>query len=308
MYRTFVILRHTFLEAIVQPIYTLLLALGAAILIIFALLPYFTLGEDLNMFKSVGLDVILLFTLIATLFATSRSIYEEIEDRTMLTLMSKPLSRLEVMVGKYLGIISAALLMVAVLGVLIMLCTWWRLPSDYQLRTSTLDTAELQRIQNMRMMHLSGLVPSLIALWLQISVLAAIGVAISTRLALVVNLPIVILLYIAGNLTWSLFPITFTGDDTGTPLESRSIFVKAIAYLISLILPYLATFDLRGNALLRPIALSGTQFAENPSAVSLGALWGDLGVAALYAISYVTFALAIGMLSFRTRELGGGEG
>ena len=28
MYRTFVILRHTFLEAIVQPIYTLLLALG----------------------------------------------------------------------------------------------------------------------------------------------------------------------------------------------------------------------------------------------------------------------------------------
>ena len=35
MYRTFVILRHTFLEAIVQPIYSLLLALGAAILCVF---------------------------------------------------------------------------------------------------------------------------------------------------------------------------------------------------------------------------------------------------------------------------------
>src|ERR1043166_8831025 len=93
MSRPFVIVRHTFREAIVQPIYTLLLVFGAAILIIFGLLPFFTLGEDTTMFKSVGLDVILLLVLIATLFATSKSSYEEIEDRTMLTLMSKPVHR-----------------------------------------------------------------------------------------------------------------------------------------------------------------------------------------------------------------------
>src|SRR5688572_32637445 len=89
MYRTFVILRHTFREAIVQPIFSLLLVFGAAIIIIFGVLPFFTLGEDTTMFKSVALDVVLLLVLIATLFATSKSIYEEIEDRTMLTLMSK---------------------------------------------------------------------------------------------------------------------------------------------------------------------------------------------------------------------------
>ena len=81
-------------------------ALGAAILIIFGLLPFFTLGEDTVMYKSVALDVILLLVLIATLFATSKSIYEEIEDRTMLTLMSKPVRKWEVLVGKYLGIIA----------------------------------------------------------------------------------------------------------------------------------------------------------------------------------------------------------
>jgi hypothetical protein len=59
------------------------------------------------MFKSVCLDVILLLVLITTLFATSKSIYEEIEDRTMLTLMSKPLKKWEVLLGKYLGIILA---------------------------------------------------------------------------------------------------------------------------------------------------------------------------------------------------------
>src|SRR2546429_7822354 len=115
MYRTLVIVRHTFREAIVQPIYTLLLVFGAAILIIFGLLPFFTLGEDTVMFKSVGLDVILVIVLIATLFATSKSIFDEIEDRTMLTLMSKPVRKWEVLVGKYLGILTAAGIAVAIL-------------------------------------------------------------------------------------------------------------------------------------------------------------------------------------------------
>jgi len=308
MYRTFVILRHTFVEAVLQPIYSLLLAVGAAVLVIFALLPFFTLGEDTNMFKSVGLDIILLLTLIATLFATSKSIYEEIEDRTMLTLMSKPISRLEVMVGKYLGIITAAAMMVAVLGALIVLCTYWRLPVDNQMRTRTLDDREILQIWNMRKMHIAGLIPSLLLLWMQISVLAAIGVAISTRLSLVVNLPVVILLYIAGNLTRFLFPVQFGTDDANTPLEGRSVLVKGAAYVFGLILPYLAAFDIRSYAVYRVIGLAGTEYAANASAVSPAAMWADVGVTTLYAICYITFALSIGMLSFRTRELGGGEG
>src|SRR5829696_3919615 len=155
MYRTFVILRHTFLEAIVQPIFTLLLALGAVILFVFALLPFFTLGEDLVMFKSVGLDVILLLVLIVTLFSTSRSIFDEIEDRTMLTLMSKPVRRWEVLLGKYLGIILATALAVAILGGVLMIATYLRIPDDYMIRTRTLDDRELANLAGYRKMHLT---------------------------------------------------------------------------------------------------------------------------------------------------------
>src|SRR5436190_7431074 len=139
MYRTIVILRHTFLEAVVQPIYPLLLVIGAAILVIFGLLPFFTLGEDAVMYKAVGLDIVLLLVLISTLFATSKSIYEEIEDRTMLTLMSKPVEKWEVLVGKYLGIILAALLAVAALGAVLVLGVYWRVPNDYLLSPNALD-------------------------------------------------------------------------------------------------------------------------------------------------------------------------
>src|SRR5687768_8389724 len=135
MYRTSVILRHTFKESIVQPIYPLLLGIGSAILVIFGMLPFFTLGEDTRMYVSVGLDIILLFVLISTLFATSKSIFEEIEDRTMLTLMSKPVKKWEVILGKYLGIVAAALLACAVLGIVIALATWLRVPGDYMMST-----------------------------------------------------------------------------------------------------------------------------------------------------------------------------
>jgi ABC-type transport system involved in multi-copper enzyme maturation permease subunit len=290
----------------VQPIYSLLIAIGAAILVVFAMLPFFTLGEDTMMFKAVDLDVILLMVLISTLFATSKSIYEEIEDRTMLTLMSKPVQKWEVLVGKYLGIILAAALAVGLLGVVIILCTWWRIPSDYLLRTMSLDDRELKQIWDYRIMHISGLVPSLFLVWLQISVLAAIGVAISTRLSLVVNLPIVILLYVAGNLTRFLFPIF--SDAPTAPLRDRSVMTKGLAWTISLLLPYLEVFDLRQLTVYRPLAVANTVFANDPNAVPMGTIWAYVGVATLYALTYVLFALSAGMWLFQTRELGGAEG
>jgi ABC-type Na+ efflux pump permease subunit len=308
MYRTFVIIRHTFLEAIVQPIYPLLVALGAVILCIFGMLPFFTLGEDTTMFKAVGLDVILLLVLILTLFATSRSIFEEIEDRTMLTLMSKPVQKWEVLVGKYLGICLSALLAMVILGAILCLCMWWRLPGDYQLRTRSIDPVEIKQVFDMRMMNLAGLVPSLILVWLQVCVLAAIGVALSTRVSLVVNLPVVIILYIAGNLTRFMFPIIWGANDANTPLAGRSPIVKGIAYILSLLLPYLQMFDLRQKTVYGTIRLAGTMYASDTHGVSYGLIWGYTGVAALYAIFYAAFALAIGMWLFQGGELGGAEG
>ena len=301
MYRTFVILRHTFVETIVQPIYTLLIAIGIGILAIFGMLPFFTLGEDTVMFKAVGLDVILLLVLIATLFATSKSIFEEIEDRTMLTLMSKPVQRWEVLVGKYLGIIVAALMAIAILGIILTLCVWWRIPGDYQMRTNALDQRDVDQLFQTRWMHVMGLVPSLVLMWLQICVLAAIGVALSTRFSLVVNLPVVILLYIAGNLTRFLFPL-----DQG-PLAGRPV-MKVLAYIGSVILPYLGTFDDRPRTVYGKISITGMAWTDLPNAVPLSHLWGYTGTATLYALAYAVFALAVGMLLFQTRELGGAEG
>lgn len=301
MYRTLVITRHTFREAVVQPIYLLLMALGAVVLVIFSLLPYFTLGEDSVMFKLVALDVILLFVLLSTLFATSRTVYDEIEDRTMLTLMSKPVRKWEVLVDKYLGIVIAAGLQVLVLGTIMVLGLCFRIPTDYQLSNASLNDAIIRQIADLRLMHSAGVIASLVLAWLQVCVLAAVGVALSVRFSLVVNLPAVLLLYIAGNLTRFLH----------TAGSSDSALGAVLANIVGTVVPFLQVFDFRQHTLHREVAVPWTEFfdpARHPYATGLGMIGGYLAVAALYGIAYSVFALASGLLLFENRELGGNEG
>ena len=295
MYRTWVIARHTFVEAVSQPIYSLLLGLAAALLVVFMFLPFFTLGEDTVMYKSVGLDIAIVLVLITTLFATSRSIHEEIEDRTMLTLMSKPVSRLEVLLGKYLGLSASALLAMLLLGGLLCLCTWWRIPTDYAINNRSIDDREFIRLSALRSQHLAGLYPSLLLAWLQVSVLAAVSVAISTRFSLVVNLPAVLMIYIAGNLTRFL----------DAALADSSAVTHAVGSGLATVLPFLEVFDLRQYAVYGQIGIGD---GAASGAASLGFIWQNTALATLYAGFYVSFALAVGLLIFRNRELGGNEG
>jgi ABC-type Na+ efflux pump permease subunit len=298
MYRTLVIVRHTFVEAISQPIFTVLILLGTGILVIFGALPMFTLGDDTTMFKAVGLDVVLLLVLIATLFAASKSIFEEIEDRTMLTLMSKPVQRWEVLVGKYLGLILSAGLSTLILGAVLLAATWLRVPSDNMLNPRTIDDAEFRMLADLRAMHTAGLLPSLVLMWLQISVLTAISVAISTRFSLVVNLPVVILIYFAGNLTRFI----------DAAVAESSFITRGLAFILSTVLPFLEVFDLRDRTIYGAIAVPGTRYYELAGAASLGEIWGYTALAALYGLAFVSMTLIAGLLLFRHRELGGNEG
>jgi len=66
--------------------------------------------------------------------------------------------------------------------------------------------------------------------------------------------------------------------------------------------------DYAFRTVLRHIALPGSDFAQEIGAVNLGEIWQYVGVAGLNALCYAVFALAVGMLLFQSRELGGAEG
>lgn len=298
MYRTWVILTHTFFDAVVQPIFALLLIVAAAVMGIYQTLPFFTLGEDTLMYKAVSLDIILLVVLLVSLFAASRSIYEEIEDRTMLTLMSKPVARWQVLGGKFLGLLMSAALAVAVLGLVLAVFLWLRIPRDYNLPSDPIDERMAAVLGGWRKMHLAGLWPQLVLLWMQVGVLIAISVTISTRFSLVVNVPATILFYIGGNLT----------RFVEIAAEPQGPLVRVAALLVNTVLPFLAVFDLTDYTVYGTIALPGTDFAADQQAVGLWAIWSYVATAGIYFVCYVAFVLLVGYWSLQARELGGSEG
>ncbi|MDE0737263.1 MAG: hypothetical protein OSB47_15680, partial [Pirellulaceae bacterium] len=111
----------TYKSEVAQPLFSMLLGIGALALILFIWIPYNTFGEDIKMLKDTGLTLIMVLSILLALWAASTSISEEIEGRTALTVLSKPLTRRSFVLGKFVGISWTVALMFIVLGVVFIL-------------------------------------------------------------------------------------------------------------------------------------------------------------------------------------------
>jgi ABC-type transport system involved in multi-copper enzyme maturation permease subunit len=98
------IIRNTFFESIRQP-FMLVMLLVATLLIIFAnLLSGYTMSDDQKMFVDMGLATVFICGAVLAAFIATSVLGREIENRTALTVISKPVSRPVFVVGKYLGV------------------------------------------------------------------------------------------------------------------------------------------------------------------------------------------------------------
>jgi len=103
---------NTFTETIRQPVYSILVwvaifwvALVSPSLAAFSL----EIGNDAKVMQDVGLATLLLYGLLASVFSATGVITREIESQTVLTVVSKPVSRPLFVVGKYVGVTTAIL-------------------------------------------------------------------------------------------------------------------------------------------------------------------------------------------------------
>jgi ABC-2 type transport system permease protein len=100
---------NTFLETIRQPIYGVLTWVALGWLALSPSVVGFSLetGGDSKIMKDVGLSTLLLYGLLVSVFSATGVITREIESFTVLTVISKPVSRTLFLVGKYLGVAAA---------------------------------------------------------------------------------------------------------------------------------------------------------------------------------------------------------
>src|SRR6478752_3074799 len=159
-------------EAIRQPAFFVLAFIAGASLICSIFVAYFTFGEDIKMYKDTGLTTISFACLLLALLTASSTVAEEIEGKTAITLLSKPINRRQFIVGKFLGIEMGVLVMYALLGTLFSLGVWYKYA--YDLREAAGGAAEAAKQWN----QVKQVLPGLALGFFEVTVLTAISVAI----------------------------------------------------------------------------------------------------------------------------------
>jgi ABC-2 type transport system permease protein len=114
---------NTFRESIRQPVILIVLTIALAMIILSPYTTLFTLLESPRMIKEMGLATMLLAGLLTSVFAASSVVSREIEDKTVLSVLAKPVSRAEFVIGKYIGVLATLAIVGYVLTLVITLTT-----------------------------------------------------------------------------------------------------------------------------------------------------------------------------------------
>jgi ABC-type transport system involved in multi-copper enzyme maturation permease subunit len=109
------IFKNTFLESIRQPIYLILIGIGILALVLNLNLSAFTMDDDNKFLIDMGMATTFLVGLLIAAFTSTSVIAEEIANRTVLTVVAKPVGRPLFILGKYLGVAAAVVLAVIVM-------------------------------------------------------------------------------------------------------------------------------------------------------------------------------------------------
>ena len=110
------ILRNTFLESIRQPVVLVVCAAATIFVVLSNPFSAWTMQDDQRMFVDIGLSTVFLASAILASFISTNVLAREIENRTVLTVVSKPVPRPIFILGKYLGVSAAMLVALAFLG------------------------------------------------------------------------------------------------------------------------------------------------------------------------------------------------
>jgi len=301
-----------FREGVRQPTFWLILCIALVLMFFFVLTPFFTITDDTIMMKELDYNLIMVSAVLFGVMAASMSISEEIEGRTAVTLMSKPVSRRQFLLGKFAGNLLAALLMTMIFG---WLFNWFIL-----LKVKVVDPPFVQdpnapppipselawmlhrwvppgemthffRGVGLWVFDLGDIWPGLGLGFCQVTVLLAVAVTLATRLPLIVNIVSCAFIYVVGHLAPVL--VQNTEYSLSKQPDRQDVVLQMVHFIAKMLYTILPGMDF---------------FSVGPALVNDPPLpvWGFslyVGSAALYASFYTAIILIVGLILFEDRDL-----
>lgn len=224
-------------------------------------------GEEVKMVKDVCLSCISFFGMLIAVFAAGALIPGEMDNRTIYTILSKPLRRITYLLGKYLGAQLTILLNIILMSLLFLLILF--LQSKRYVDEETGANFSLTALVTVKAMLL---------VYFELLVLSALAFAVST-LSTSATLPVIsgVFIYIVGHSVDYLKNLSE---------HSASDFMSFVIRTFYLILPNFSNFYMRN------------QLAHNDPYVPQG-----ISKLFIYALLYAGFGIFIGYLLFRKKDM-----
>lgn len=118
---------NTFLEAVRQKFFSSLLLISVALVGSSTFFQQFDFGTgELKFITDFGFGALFFFGSILSITATTQLFFNEIENRTALTMLAKPVYKLEFLAGKFLGAHLLMLCFTAVISLVLFGILYWR--------------------------------------------------------------------------------------------------------------------------------------------------------------------------------------
>jgi len=244
-----VIALNTFLENLRDKILYNLLLFGGLLIGASIFLGALTIAEQYKIVTDMGLAAINLTGVIIAIFVGIGLVSKEIERRTIYTIMARPVSRTQFILGKYFGLAATLTVNVLVMFTALLLTLWWlHAPVPFSL------------------VQAAGLI------LIELLVITALAMLFSTFSSATVSASLTLGLYVIGHLTQDL---------KGMAEKSQNEFMTALMTGMYYLCPNLELLNIKGPAAAGvPVSL-----AYHAWATAYGLLYAGL----LLAVSCVIF-------------------
>ncbi len=280
--RVSAIASNTLLELVRLKVFYFLLLFALLIIGSSAFTSKFSFQEQFQVLKDVSLGAMSIFTWLLAVLATAMLLPKDIEDRTLYTILAKPVPRFEYLLGKFAGVLFLLFIALSLMSAVFVVVLYTReqaaLAEAVRTTPPNMLDAELQQIRASTFNP--NLIPGIVIIYLKAALCAALTLLLSTfASSWIFTIIISVVVYLIGHVQ----PIAreaYLSSVTVSPLT------KVFLALVSLLIPDLTALSLVddivvGNAI--PLLL----FAKT---AALGGI-------------YVTFYFLAGYFLFAGKEL-----
>lgn len=243
-------------EAIRRRVLLIILFVAVILLFVAPLLGVLSARQEKTVLTGFVLGIVQLSSAVIAITLTVYMLPNEVERRTIYTILSKPVQRYQFLLGKYLGAVSALGLMMGLMSCVTLL-EFGMLQHDWG--------KGVELLQGIGMF------------FVQMSLLASVAMCLSTFVAPLVNFFLSGGIYLIGTLGYAFF-------DSFNKNPNAPQFSKGLAWFVSTILPNFASYNVQ-NKLINP----ETQIA-NPVQYAINAvLYGVIYIAIMLITGMLIF-------------------